>query len=390
MKKSRYALALIFAASMPYILEASFQEEWPLNISYPETPLSGFHTAGQWTENAHQLQSPGHGIAAITPIKYSALKGIEIETTFTCTPSQTQGAAGIQLGFSLVKSVYWTYMYFPAEKKLKLRFHYKDTTKICKSYDTELTSPYTLKIELKSDAQTRLWANHKLIDDKNNPLGGIPTFYNSGIVSIDAAASFSRLTIRGGDYVRPAIALGDSITHHCRWQHLVEQKTGLPITNAGMACEATPQTRERFVTDVLALHPKLLFLYIGTNDTDAATALKNVKAMAEAAQKAGIKVILCTLIPRCGMSKIEEFNRDIRRYAAEHHLPLVDWNQVMNDGTQKIRADYCSSEGVHPNPVGTKIMADFLCSDKEISTILNSMIPSKKAQQQPALVPHND
>lgn len=361
-----------------YSLHAEVAEEiYPIKLSYPENFPDGFETTGQWKRTDRSVTSSGTGTETMVPRSYSALKSIELQASFEMTASSPRGGAGLQIGFSRAKSVRWTYMYYPDEKEIRLEFRNGASSRILRSYHRALNSPYTLKAELKSDGSIKLWANGELIESGNGVLGGIPVFFNSGIVTTDAAATFSEWTVQGGDYVRPAIALGDSITHHCRWQRPVGRISGVEITNGGMAGESSAFARRRFDSDVAALRPRLVFIFTGTNDSNSADAAENVKAIAEAAQKAGIRPVICTLLPREGLPRIGEFNRNIRLYAEANRIALVDWNSLLDDGSGKMRPEL--GDKVHPNAKGTELMADFLCNQEMIRELLSGLKPEPGA-----------
>lgn len=365
-------LSTVIVAAITVTTQAETgQEIRPIRITWPGTAMTDFKTTGHWTASGDIIAASGHGTETLSPQKYSALKNITVETIFDFKGTNHQGAAGIRVGFSIADHICWTYLYFPAEKKLKVEYRYKDTVRLLKSFDRQLKPPYVLRVEHKSGGNTCLWANGEKLFENRNVFGGIPVFHNSGVIAINAPIEVKKLELSCGDYLRPAIALGDSITHHCQWQRYVTQTTGVPITNAGMAGEDSGMTRRRFASDVLALHPKLLFIFIGTNDSNPTAALENVKAMTEAATQAGIPVVLCTLIPRAALPKIDIFNQGLKSYAAAHNLPLLDWNPVLDDGTKRISKEYGGE--VHPNAAGAKRMAEFLCSQPKIRQMLDTL-----------------
>jgi len=360
----------------PFHAEAA-EEIYPVKLSCPGNFPDGFETTGQWKRTDRGIASSGIGTETMVPRPYSALKNIELQASFDITACSPNGGAGLQIGFSLVKSVRWTYLYYPGKKEIRLEFRNGTSSRILRSYQRALNSPCTLKAELKSDGSIKLWANGELVESGNGMIGGIPVFFNSGIVTSDAAATFSEWTIRGGDYVRPAIALGDSITHHCRWQRPVGRICGVEISNGGMACESSALARRRFDSDVAALHPGLVFIFTGTNDSNSADAVENVKAIAEAARKAGIRPVICTLLPREGLPKIAEFNRNIRLFAEENQIALVDWYSIFDDGSGKMLP--VLGDKVHPNAKGVERMADFLCSQETIRGLLSGLKPEAGA-----------
>ena len=351
---------------------SALKEIYPVKVEYPREPFAALKALGVWTEINGSLASSGQGIESIGPANPSALKSVIAEATFEFKDAGTKGAAGVQFGFGNGPEQRWTFMYFPAEEKIKLEFRQKDEVKLQQSFNKKLTPPYNLRAEVKSagEGEGRLVANGETLAE-GKIFGGIPVFKHSGAVSADAATLFSKLSVSGGEFVRPAIAIGDSITHHSRWQNAVSEISGVPITNGGLAGEDSGGARKRFESDVVALQPKLVFIYTGTNDGSSEPALANVKAMAEAARKAGIPFVICGLIPNRAQPKIEEFNKAIREYAAAEKVPLVDWNAVLNDGSNQMKPDL--GDGVHPNPAGAKLMAELLCAQPDVRKLLDAL-----------------
>jgi len=351
---------------------SALKEIYPVRVEYPGEPFASLKAVGQWTESDGGLASSGQGYESIGPANPSALKNIIAEATFEFKDVNSKGAAGVQFGFSNGPDQRWTFLYFPAEGKINLEFRQKDTVRLVRTFNKKLTPPYRLRAEVKSggEGEGRLVANGETLAE-GKIFGGIPVFKHSGAVSVDAAALFSKLSVSGGEYVRPVIAIGDSITHHCRWQSAVSEITGVPITNAGLAGEDSGSARRRFDSDVIALQPKLVFIYTGTNDGKSESALANVKAMAEAARKANIPFVICGLIPNRAQPKIEEFNKAIREYAAAEKVPLVDWNAVLNDGSNQMKPEL--GDGVHPNAEGARLMAEFLCAQPVVRKMLDAL-----------------
>jgi len=97
------------------------------------------------------------------------------------------------------------------------------------------------------------------------------------------------------------VFLGDSITDG--WK-LAQYFPGKQYVNRGIGGQTTPQMLVRFYPDVLNLHPAAVIILAGTNDIARNTGPEtlemiedNVRAMCELAQKHGVKVVLCLLLP---------------------------------------------------------------------------------------------
>jgi lysophospholipase L1-like esterase len=176
------------------------------------------------------------------------------------------------------------------------------------------------------------------------------------------------------------VFLGDSITDG--WK-LAQYFPGKPYVNRGISGQTTPQMLVRVFPDVINLHPAAMIILAGTNDIARNTGLEtaemiedNFRAMSELAEKHGIKVILCLLLPvsdytqaaargRWSVEKqtshrppsdILRLNDWLRNYAAEIHAQVADYYSALVDSHGMLRDGY-SNDGLHPNDRGYALMA---------------------------------
>jgi lysophospholipase L1-like esterase len=147
---------------------------------------------------------------------------------------------------------------------------------------------------------------------------------------------------------------------------------GRPYVGRGISGQTTPQMLVRFRQDVIGLEPAAVVILAGTNDIAGNTGPStlgmiedNMASMAELARANGIAVVLCSVLPaydyrwRPGLEpagKIVALNDWIRRYAAEHDMVYVDYHGAMADARQGLPPEL-SSDGVHPNEAGYRVMA---------------------------------
>jgi lysophospholipase L1-like esterase len=167
------------------------------------------------------------------------------------------------------------------------------------------------------------------------------------------------------------IFLGDSITEG--WK-LAQYFPGKQYVNRGISGQTTPQMLVRFYPDVLNLHPAAVIILAGTNDIARNTGPEtlgmiedNFRAMCELAQKHGVKVVLCLLLPVSDYtqhkqtdhrppSDILRLNEWLRRYAAEIEAEVADYYSVLVDSKGMLKEGY-SDDGLHPNDRGYLLMA---------------------------------
>jgi lysophospholipase L1-like esterase len=167
------------------------------------------------------------------------------------------------------------------------------------------------------------------------------------------------------------VFLGDSITDGWRLQQYFPDK---PYVNRGISGQTTPQMLVRMLPDVINLHPGALIILAGTNDIARNTGPEtaemiqdNFRAMAELAEKHGVKVILCSITPvsdytgrkqteRRPPADILKLNEWLKKYAEEIHAVYADYFPALADESGYLK-DGCSGDGLHPNDRGYALMA---------------------------------
>jgi lysophospholipase L1-like esterase len=177
--------------------------------------------------------------------------------------------------------------------------------------------------------------------------------------------------------------MGDSITG-MGWGvsggfiHLVVDglaANGLKITPipAGVGGNRSTEMLKRVGADVIAKKPDWMLLNCGVNDVwsrsvDLDTFKKQITAIVDKAQAAGIKVMIMTPTPIYEASK-QEFNDKLPGYsdfmiqlARERHLPLADEHKAYLDyiaaHADPNNSNIVTVDGVHPNPDGHQVMAE--------------------------------
>jgi len=146
---------------------------------------------------------------------------------------------------------------------------------------------------------------------------------------------------------------------------------GKHYINRGISGQTTAQMLVRFRQDVIKLKPSVVVILAGTNDIAGNTGpvtlemiLDNIISMTELAKSNGIKVILCSVLPafdypwspgKQPFDKIPRLNEMIRNYAEDNQLIYLDYFSKMADERMGLKEEY-SSDGVHPNNAGYKIM----------------------------------
>ncbi|MDE0878102.1 MAG: GDSL-type esterase/lipase family protein [Sphingomonas bacterium] len=168
------------------------------------------------------------------------------------------------------------------------------------------------------------------------------------------------------------VFLGDSITD--RWD-LARSFPGQPYVNRGIGAQVTAQMLVRFEQDVVALQPRVVVIFGGTNDVSGflqvetpATMVANIAAMATIAEANGIRVVLATLLPvnsdrpdRSYLARerpsatLVAINTAIRTLAREHGYALADYAPALTDTRRQLKSSL-TEDGLHPNARGYALM----------------------------------
>jgi lysophospholipase L1-like esterase len=127
----------------------------------------------------------------------------------------------------------------------------------------------------------------------------------------------------------------------------------------------------RFKQDVIALHPAVVHIMAGTNDIAGNTgpmtlaqSEANIRRMAEAAHRHGIKVVIASVLPARAFpwrkdvhpaAQIVTLNQWLRDYAKRRHFAYADYHKAMAEPDGGLPAAL-SADGVHPNAAGYAVM----------------------------------
>lgn len=175
-----------------------------------------------------------------------------------------------------------------------------------------------------------------------------------------------------------AVFMGDSIFDS--WDSVKhgghpEFFTDNNFKNCGKSGQVTGQMVERFERDVIAAAPKVVVICCGTNDIAQNKGyipnrliMKNIKTMVRSAEKAGIEVVLCTILPAARyhwrpeiepVAPIRDMNRRIARFAKCRGRKFVDFYTPLAAADGSLPA-HLSKDGVHPNSDCYTIMEGIL------------------------------
>lgn len=148
------------------------------------------------------------------------------------------------------------------------------------------------------------------------------------------------------------------------------------FADRGISGQTTSHMLVRFRPDVLELEPKAVVILAGTNDIalnngyiDNEHILGNIISMIELAQNAGIRPILCSVLPAGRYKwrpevedvagKIKALNALLKDYAVKNRIDWVDFHSVMSVGDGSMNTAY-TDDYVHPTPAGYTVMQEVL------------------------------
>lgn len=207
-----------------------------------------------------------------------------------------------------------------------------------------LDSPRRINAIFVGDSITWQWAVTSRTDDKSKIL-----------ISLDPLPSYMTLS-------------GNNVTTRFHPGFF----TGNGYLDKGVSGQNTAQMLARFQKDVIDLNPVVTVIMAGTNDLAQGVTkeqiVANISAMAQMAQAAGIKVVLCSVTP-CNESysrlsdpktkgqHIIWLNAMIKDYALSEGFSWCDyWTSLVADDGFALNPDYCLYDRLHPGPAGYDVM----------------------------------
>ncbi|QSR19788.1 GDSL-type esterase/lipase family protein [Novosphingobium sp. KA1] len=174
---------------------------------------------------------------------------------------------------------------------------------------------------------------------------------------------------KGDDRV---VFLGDSITD--MWD-LGRYFPGKAYVNRGIGAQVTAQMLVRFQQDVVALQPRAVVILGGVNDVSGFLQMEsedgivaNIEAMADIADRHGIRVVLCSILPVTNTptadyvirerkpDELRRINTRLQALAKARGYAFADYYSALAD-TQGLMDQRFTKDGVHPLAEGYARMA---------------------------------
>ena len=165
------------------------------------------------------------------------------------------------------------------------------------------------------------------------------------------------------------VFIGDSITEN--WLAADPDFFANGNLDRGISGQTSPQLLVRFYQDVVALHPRIVHIMVGTNDIAGNTgptspeAYQNaVRAMVDIAKANHITVILGAIPPAVTFGWqpavqpgpwVARLNQWLKVYAAQEQLVFADYHTALAGPASELPAEF-GPDGVHPNAAGYAVM----------------------------------
>ena len=139
----------------------------------------------------------------------------------------------------------------------------------------------------------------------------------------------------------------------------------------GISGQNTTQMLERFEKDVVNLNPQVVVIMGGTNDLAQGVSkeeiITNIICMAQMADNAGIKVVICSVTPNNDYySRLDPHEKGTHIIALNDMLhEQVDkmnftwcdyWSSLVADDGLSLKEEYRLYDNLHPGPVGYDVM----------------------------------
>ena len=165
------------------------------------------------------------------------------------------------------------------------------------------------------------------------------------------------------------VFIGDSITEN--WSAADPEFFAHGNLGRGISGQTSPQLLVRFYQDVVALHPLVVHIMVGTNDiagntgpTSPAAYHNAVRAMVDLARVNHIAVILGSIPPAIQFSWqpavspgpwVTQLNAWLKEYAKAGGLVYADYHTALAGPGGELPAEF-GPDGVHPNAAGYAVM----------------------------------
>jgi lysophospholipase L1-like esterase len=168
------------------------------------------------------------------------------------------------------------------------------------------------------------------------------------------------------------VFIGDSITD--MWD-LARYFPGKAYVNRGIGSQVTAQMLVRFQQDVVALKPRAVVILGGVNDVSGFLQIENedgivsnIEAMADIAERHGIRVVLCSILPVTNTptadyvirerkpESLRRINAALEALAKARGYAFANYSPALADARGLMDPSF-TNDGVHPLPAGYARMA---------------------------------
>ncbi len=186
--------------------------------------------------------------------------------------------------------------------------------------------------------------------------------------------------------MKKLICMGDSLTEGAdiekqyRWPSLLANMLSLEIDNKGIGGDTSAGILARFSSDTIGQRPDFVIVLCGTNDLwwdlDVNPILANIFAICCQANYHGIAPVVGTPLPvdaesvkSFGMTppmggfekcetKLKQLVKMLKISAEQSEIACIDFYPSFLDKNSKAKKDLYLDDGLHPNRLGHRLMAE--------------------------------
>jgi lysophospholipase L1-like esterase len=123
----------------------------------------------------------------------------------------------------------------------------------------------------------------------------------------------------------PTVFLGDSLTEFCEWNELLDA----PVLNRGISSDTTVDILSR-LDPVMALHPKAIYLMIGTNDALARSSVGDTARRYQQIIQSIHQASPTTMIYMQSLLPVLSTGSDVQSRGGKRGQELNEWIREMN------------------------------------------------------------
>jgi acyl-CoA thioesterase-1 len=166
------------------------------------------------------------------------------------------------------------------------------------------------------------------------------------------------------------VCLGDSLTAGTginvagkddkskAWPAFLQNKVNIPVINAGVSGDTTAKGLARVKKDVLSKNPRIVIIFLGSNDyfqkVPLSTTKNNLQKIIDMVNDGSRKIYLTSIYGPGWNDQVDDMFNTL---ASSNNIEQID---TSFDGKVWGVKENMSADGIHPNAKGYEIIADYI------------------------------